>query len=152
MTFHYRPALAFDANMGVIVVYRPRVPVRVYGPNGMARYIAIVDTGSDRSLFPDSVANDVGISLDYVAFERVTSYGGKTLHAKIVNATIELTGGIDAIRWDAQIGFVTFDDPDDEVLILGHVGCLDFFTATFDGKSKWLELNPNDSLPAVPIP
>ena len=35
------------------------------------------------------------------------------------------------------------------MIILGHTGFLEYFTATFDGKFGALTLVPNDELPAI---
>jgi hypothetical protein len=43
--------------------------------------------------------------------------------------------------------FVT-DDANQETLILGHQGFLDYFTATFDGDNCVLDLKPNPHLPS----
>ena len=52
------------------------------------------------------------------------------------------------VAWKTTVGFVEFGSASDEVIILGHGGCLDFFTATFDGENAELELVPNAFLPS----
>jgi hypothetical protein len=42
---------------------------------------------------------------------------------------------------------VDFGSPDDEVIVLGHGGCLDYFRAVFDGEKAELELVQNSLLP-----
>lgn len=34
-------------------------------------------------------------------------------------------------------------------MILGHGGCLDYFTATFDGEASQIDLVPNQYLPVT---
>jgi len=45
------------------------------------------------------------------------------------------------------VGFVDFGSSEDEVIVLGHGGCLDYFTAIFDGEKAELELTANSLLP-----
>lgn len=54
--------------------------------------------------------------------------------------------------WKTTVGFVDFGTATDEVIILGHGGYLDFFTAVFDGESAVFELIPNALLPTWTCP
>jgi hypothetical protein len=59
----------------------------------------------------------------------------------------QVSDGHQIIRWRTTVGFVDFGSPDDEVIVLGHGGCLDYFTARFDGENAELELAANSLLP-----
>jgi hypothetical protein len=62
MRFSYTLNLAPSIDTGdEIVLLRPEIPIRVYGPAGTADMLALVDTGADNSIFPLSVARDLGI-------------------------------------------------------------------------------------------
>ncbi len=52
------------------------------------------------------------------------------------------------VAWKTTVGFVDFGSASDEFIMLVHGGCLDFFTATFDGENAELELVPNAFLPS----
>jgi hypothetical protein len=48
-----------------------------------------------------------------------------------------------------RVQFFEFPTADEESLILGHAGFLDFFVATFDGYGATLTLTANEQMPAV---
>ena len=50
--------------------------------------------------------------------------------------TMKLETGGETIQWKTSVYFYEFPDHDDETAILGHIGFLEFFTATFDGKRE----------------
>ncbi len=56
---------------------------------------------------------------------------------------LRIESGTESLAWKTTVGFVDFGSASDEVIILGHGGCLDFFTAIFDGEKAELELTPN---------
>ena len=58
---------------------------------------------------------------------------------------LQLSDGKDSCDWRTR---VLFHEAEDETVVLGHVGFLTFFTATFHGESGTLELVPNATLPA----
>ena len=52
----------------------------------------------------------------------------------------QISDGHQIIRWRTMVGFVDFGSPDDEVIVLGHGGCLDYFTARCGGE-LWGQAN-----------
>jgi hypothetical protein len=55
----------------------------------------------------------------------------------------------EVIKWATEVCFFDSPDQEEDSLILGHSGFLDFFSATFDGKSGSLSLDANDELPVA---
>ena len=54
----------------------------------------------------------------------------------------------DAIRWLARVLFyATSVDDQEQMLILGHIGCLDYFVTTFDAFNCELTLVPMSDFP-----
>ena len=49
--------------------------------------------------------------------------------------------------WNTPVCFFEFPTANEETVILGHAGFLDYFTATFDGKLGIVTLIPNDDFP-----
>jgi len=62
MRFPYTLSIVPSIDTGEeIVLLRPEIPIRVFGPGGHADVLALVDTGSDNSILPLAVAHDLGI-------------------------------------------------------------------------------------------
>jgi hypothetical protein len=76
-------------------------------------------------------------------------FGGARVQLLEGNATLRLQSGHEAIEWKALVCFFTFSSSEDETVILGHAGFLDYFTATFDAQSAILSLLPNQELPVT---
>ncbi len=53
----------------------------------------------------------------------------------------------ESLSWSTPLFFFDFASRDEETLILGHAGFLDFFTAIFDGRDGVVTLLANDDLP-----
>jgi hypothetical protein len=58
---------------------------------------------------------------------------------------LELVHPAGNLRWLARVYFVAPEN--DDTLVLGHEGCLEYFTATFFGEECVLEFEPNRYLP-----
>ena len=110
--------------------------------------MGLVDTGSDNTILPKSVADRLGVPLVGTG-PPATVFGGHHVQLLVGDVTLQLEAEGEVLRWTAQVHFFDFVDEEDETVILGHSGFLDYFTATFDGKQGTLNLIPNDELPAV---
>ena len=60
---------------------------------------------------------------------------------------LELEEQQERVRWKSRVQFYDFANPEDETLILGHAGFLDYFSAMFDGEKGLLSLTSNSTLP-----
>jgi hypothetical protein len=129
-----------------IVLLRPEIPLRVYGPAGHVDVLALVDSGSDSSIFPLSVATNLGIATTVGKGPGATAFGGQRIALTFADVLLEISQVNGAsIRWRARLCFADFAD--EKAVILGHEGFLDYFTATFLGADCVLDLEPNDDLP-----
>lgn len=149
MKFAYREYIsAFPGTNEYRLILRPVITIRIIGPKSEARWDALVDTGPDETLFPISLADVLGVELHQQLTSEAAGISGGRL--KIVYGEIEIRIERDqeAFSWKTIVGFVDFGSADDEVIILGHGGCLDYFAATFDGEQAELELVPNALLPS----
>ena len=81
--------------------------------------------------------------------QRRRGFGSHTVSGSvdvlIGSLDIELRSKRAKARWSAQVGFVPRAD---NIALLGHVGFLDHFSATFDGLRKRVTLKPNGTFPA----
>lgn len=78
MKFAYRrynqqPAPGFPDG----AVYRPRIPIVVRGDHGEIGFEALVDTGSDQTIFPARGVEDFGVRLDRSATSHVRALHGQ---------------------------------------------------------------------------
>lgn len=147
MKLGFRPYQVMPSKkMGMSTVYRPAVRIRVVGSTGSASVLALVDTGSDQTLFPYSVGRVIGAvdgSSDRLSIGGINR---QNIEVTMGDVELELTDGQEKYRWLANVGFVMFASPEDEVAILSHQGCLEYFTVIFDGAKRELEMVANKKL------
>ena len=150
MKFKYRSEWVQSAETGEeIQAFRPEVYVRVAGPLRSTRFLGLVDTGADKTMLPASLAEVCGVALTKARGPAIIGLGGKKLRTFFGDVQLGLKQGRKTITWTACVLFHKFKRPEDECLLLGHSGFLDYFTATFDGESHMLSLVPNDRIPKV---
>lgn len=149
MKFAYREYVSvFPGTNDYRLILRPVITIRIIGPKSEARWDALVDSGADETLFPLSLAEVLGIALDQEFISEAAGISGDRLKIQYGDVVLRIETEQDDIEWKTTVGFVDFGSASDEVIILGHGGCLDFFTATFDGEKAELELKPNALLPS----
>ncbi len=148
MKFSYSSSILSTDSGDFLVIYRPEIPVTIVGPSGRATYVALVDTGSDYTIFPKSVADCLAIPVHESTGPLPSVFGGHRVRLLVGDVLLKLELGGETLSWRTVVCFYEFASPDDEAVVLGHSGFLDYFTATFDGKLATLELTPNDELPA----
>ena len=150
MIFPYTLNIARAITTGEeIVVLRPEIPIRIHGPGGIDEVRALVDTGADSSVFPLAIAHKLGIATSPGMGPDATAFGGQQIALSIADVVLELSEDDESIRWSSRLYFADFPDDTEKMVILGHEGFLDYFTATFDGENCALVLEPNDDIPRV---
>jgi hypothetical protein len=150
MKFRYEPTYTLAPETGEpMIVLRPEIDVRVFGPKGSGIFRALIDTGADNTVLPKSVADVCGIITDSGIGPSMETFGGHKLPTRFGNVTLEIAEGGEKVRWETRVQFFDFDTPDSETLIMGHAGMLDYFSAEFDGWNAELTLKANDDLPHV---
>jgi len=129
------------------VVYRPEVTIDVIGPRRRETIQALVDTGSDETVFPASLARAIGVQLDHTSAGQASAVGGHAVQLVPGSVILEITEGVQSYRWQTTVGFLEVEQSEDEVALLGFAGFLEFFRAMFDSQSHELELVANDPFP-----
>lgn len=148
MRFPYREYLSqFPGSFDFRLILRPVITIRISGPKAEARSDALVNTGADETLLPLALAAALGVELDQNATSLAAGISGGNLTIHYGEVEFEIATDDETVSWKSTVGFADFGSSDDEVIILGHDGCLDFFTATFDGELAELEITPNSLLP-----
>ena len=149
MKFAYREYVStFPGSTDFRLILRPVITIRIFGTKSEAQWDALVDTGADETLLPISLAGLLGVQLDTQAAGSAVGITGEQLAIHYGDVRLQITAGQETVAWTTIVGFVDFGASEDEVIVLGHGGCLDYFTATFDGEQAVLELTPNRLLPS----
>ena len=125
---------------------RPFVPVAIIGAGGRRHFPrALLDTGSEDTIFPATVAKLIGVDLQIRTGRKAAlRWRGAAYPLLFGNANLELTDGSETVNWPAEIGFSDAPIP---YVLLGNNACLEFFDATFLGWAREVELNQNLSFP-----
>ena len=82
---------------------------------------------------------------DYTGIISLTADTGD--HVAIFRPEIQLV--VHGPRGSREVRALVDTGADEETIILGHQGFLDYFTATFIGEECALELEPNSYLPST---
>jgi hypothetical protein len=122
-------------------VRRPIVPVRLLGPNGRWSTIdALIDTVADVTLFPERLAERLGVTLTGVAEIPLTSALGTIAIYRAVELTQELRRFPDTLRWQGMVGFLprhmTYG-------LLGTRGFFEFFDVQYSARRCFTEIQPS---------
>jgi hypothetical protein len=143
MKFPYRRYLVelFDGE-SLSEIYRPIVPILVHGPRDSLLVHPLLDSGADFTLLPRSVATVTGVELDTKRIGTVGGIEGGSLVTYPGEVELELSDGTQSHRWPTTIRFAAGNN-----MLLGHLGCLEFFTASLDHHNRTVSLEPNASLP-----
>jgi hypothetical protein len=131
------------------IVYRPEILVRVIGSTSEALLMALIDTGADECVLPESLAEVIGVTLDQMHTVRATGVGGHPIDLVPGDVEFELSDDTQRCRWSIRVGFARFEHPEDECAILGNVGALEYFTATFDAVGQCGSLAVNSRFPGT---
>jgi predicted aspartyl protease len=131
------PVISLDGRMNRP---RPAVHIALVGPTGTRAIEALLDTGSDDTVFPESEALRAGIDLSQAVPRQLQGIGTAGQQVRFVEVTLRLTDGIERREWTAWVGFTPFPLRRG---LLGFSGFLRFFKATFDGEAEVVELETN---------
>lgn len=148
MRFDYTTIVSSAPDTGeLVVIFRPEIRLTVHGPLGSGDFVALVDSGADNTILPVSIASALGIPLTSGKGPTAKAFGGQEIALSYADIELQLIHAQGRLRWLARVYFA--ENADEETLILGHHGFLDYFTATFIGEDCALDLEPNSYLPRV---
>jgi hypothetical protein len=131
---------------GSLFRHRPILAVRLAGPAGMKVRDGLLDTGSDDTVFDDSLAGVLGVDLRQ-AEERMVGLAGRPTPVRCRYAAVELRisdGVTETYEWSAIVGFVAGPL---HYNLLGHAGFLQYFRSDFDGEARLVTIIPKPSFP-----
>jgi hypothetical protein len=132
-----------------VLIFRPEVPLRIHGPEESALYMALVDTGADNTILPQSIARELKIATTKAKGPGATAFGGQQLALSFADVQLEIVDDTRARRWPARVYFFEFLGGQPETVVVGHEGFLDYFTTIFHGDQLVLDIEPNGEFPQV---
>jgi len=151
MRFSYTGLISLAPDTGEpTAIFRPEIPITIYGPLGSREIVALVDTGADNTILPEAAARALGIPLVPARGPAARAFGGQAISLSYADVEVELVHSDAPLRWTAQVFFMSMG-ADDETVVLGHQGFLEYFTAMFIGDECVLDLVPNADLPKRPV-
>ena len=125
---------------------RPIVAVTVGVPGQHpVLFDALVDTGADVSLFPQSVADRLGLDLSQQPEVTVFAAIGGQCHYRLHEVELELRRAPDVFRWKGSVGFVSREM---SYAILGTHGFFQFFDLNYSNSGQTIDITPAGDLPA----
>jgi hypothetical protein len=149
MLFRYRHVSAKQpvyALGGRFVRPRPLVDYGIVGPRSVAIGEGLLDTGSDDTVFPESVAQAIGVDLSIAQPGLASGVGRLPIPVRYSQVLLRLSDGRESREWPAIVGFTAtrLYRP-----LLGFAGCLQFFTSKFEGDLDQVELTANRLYPGT---
>ena len=132
---------------GATARYKPMLHIRVEHDGEAWPVQGLLDTGSDDTVFPRSLAERLRISLDGLPVTSATSAGGRPIQYAVASVTLAIHDGTQSCRWNALVGFRL--DSVKSLPLFGQLVFLQFFTAEFLGDSHEVILTPNGSFPGT---
>lgn len=132
--YSYFPQFFYDPKTGEKeAVYLPTIPIKVSNDQGIISYPfdALVDSGSDRNLFPSYLAIRLGIQFKKIKSKRIFGIGENYIEAYPSNVNI----------WLGEQKYSTTADfsPQQRIPILGRNGFFNLFKSIkFDEKGQFV--------------
>jgi hypothetical protein len=124
MKYEYR--VLYPADDHGKFLKRPLIEIEIIGPRAKMKELALIDSGADRSLFHQEIAEMLGIDLGMAEYRRTIGItGAMDVAYTEVEIILERTGE----RIKIPVGFI--DSPYVSVL-LGQEGFFDQHTILFD--------------------
>jgi hypothetical protein len=131
---------------GVFFRWRPIIPVTLVGPGGTHLCHGRLDTCADDTVFPEWMAQRLGLDLTAAPVGQGTGVAGGSISLRYAHIEIRVTDGQEYRTWSACVGFAPA--PFRRVL-LGQAGVLQYFTAAFHGDRQIAELTINSTDPGT---
>ncbi|MCY2988923.1 MAG: hypothetical protein NTY19_13790 [Planctomycetota bacterium] len=125
---------------------RPLIAVTIVGPRGSRVREAILDTAADDTVFPESLANVIGVDLTDAPTGVGSGVGLVSVPLRYAEVSLRIATTQELREWSAWVGFTSgsLRRP-----ILGFARFLQFFAATFLGDREEVELSVNRLYPGT---
>ena len=109
MKFLYAPLISAAPDGGdFLLILRPEIPITIVGPSGSATYSGLVDTGSDNTILPLAIAQELGIPVQPAPGPPATVFSGSRVQLLIGEATLRLQHENETVEWKDTVCFFDF--------------------------------------------
>ena len=133
---------------GQTEIFRPEIPIHLIGTSGEFFSMALIDTGADSVVTGLTIAERIGAMLDRRHERTIHGFSGQTLRATLGHIEVELTGRNESLCWQMPVAVVEYSQSsNDEVVVLGQTGFLEYFNVRLFGEEHVVELKANASFP-----
>ncbi|HLQ45693.1 MAG TPA: aspartyl protease family protein [Planctomycetaceae bacterium] len=117
---------------------RPIIAVTIHGPHGLSLQTdALIDTGSDVTLFSSDVAHRLKIDLTGLPSLPVMTAVGPIATYQPFELTLEIRRPPDVVRWTGHAGFLPRPM---SLSILGTKGFFEFFDINYSNRNRRVEI------------
>jgi len=111
MIFPYQVLISEAPDGGdYVLILRPEVPVIILGPSGRDTYLGLVDAGSDHTIFPKSIADELGIRLRPATGPPAKVFGGHPVSLLIGDSSPRADRGGAIVSMDGDRPILRFCD------------------------------------------
>ena len=115
------------------IIHKPIIPL-VLKSKETILVLGILDSGSDTTIIPEEIANQIGI--EYIGYNEVSGISGKPIKSREGKVNIEFGKGHEIYSFVMPVLIpINKDVP----LIIGRIGFFDHFKITFIESEKRLE-------------
>jgi hypothetical protein len=125
--------------------YRPLLVVRISSATHSLLRDGLIDSGADDTVFPESIALNLGLDLTNAPQLVINLAGRGILVCRYASVVLSITDGVsETYEWSATVGFVPVPlrNP-----LLGHAGFFDFFDVDFRRVTREAVIVPNAAFP-----
>jgi hypothetical protein len=132
MSFHfkYKPILLKSG----VRFYRPLIPLTINGKETFDT-LAILDSGSDITILPKEIAEELGVILE--GENEISGISGNALKSR--EGKINITFGKNREFYNFEVPVLVPTEKDNLSLIIGRIGFFNQFKITFDESNKRIE-------------
>jgi hypothetical protein len=127
-------------------IVRPILAVTIEGPSGRRLLDGLVDSGSDRTIFPQREATAIGITLPAKPDGLIKTAAGTAIAYRLADVVLELRAIGSVVRWKTPVAFA--EDPL-SLIHLGTRGFLQYFHCLLMGPEERVQLDPRPCLPTT---
>ena len=108
MKFPYTGFLSPAPDTGEqVIIFRPEVRIRIFGPAGAVTSMALVDTGADNTILPLSIAYKLQITTEECQGPAASAFGGQQIPMKYADVQLAVDDEQLQLKWHARLLFRT---------------------------------------------
>ncbi len=135
MKYDYSSFLPPDITLKFIK--RPLITVEVFGTKGSGKFLALIDSGADCSLFNIEIAKNLGIELSRAKTVKFTGIIGDLSGYRVENIKIKIEDFEEPVKIP-----ICFVDSENVSILLGQEGFFDKHKIKFEKDHNIFEVNP----------